>query len=105
MKAFATSQCILSIYWMFHTRGFNDKINSLQERVLRVTSEISSSSEDLFKNSVSIHHRNIQVLATETFKGKNNVAPEITREILAPKISPCDSQNNKSFQTRGVNSV
>ena len=67
---------------MFHGRGHNNKITSLQERELRITScDRSSSFQDLLKkdNSVSIHHRNIQALATEMFKVKNNIAPEIMK--------------------------
>ena len=74
---------------MFHSRCVNNKINSLHDRALRITySDRSSSFEDLLKkdNSVSIHHRNIQALATEMFKVKNNIAPEIMKEIFAPKM-------------------
>ena len=59
---------------MFHSRGLNNKINFLHERALRMTyGDRSSSFEDLLKkdNSVSTHHRNIQVLATEISKVKN----------------------------------
>ena len=78
MKAHVISQfgyCPLA--WMFHSRGLHNKINSLHERALRITyGDGSSSFEDLLKkdNSVSIHHRNIQALATEMFKVKNNIA-------------------------------
>ena len=47
MKSFVTSQFVYCLFaWMFH--GFNDKINSLHERVLRITSEKSSSFQYLF---------------------------------------------------------
>ena len=52
---------------MFHSRSLNNKINFLHERALRITyGDRSSSFENLLKkeNSVSIHHRNIQALAT-----------------------------------------
>ena len=67
---------------MFHSRGLNNKITSLQERQLRITyCDRSSSFQDLLKkdNSGSIHHGNIQALATEMFKVKNNVTPEIMK--------------------------
>ena len=70
---------------MFHSRGLNNKINSLHERALRITyCDRSSSFQDQLKkdNSVSIHHRNIQALATEMFKVKNNIVPEIMKELL-----------------------
>ena len=61
------------LVWMFRSRGFNNKINSLHERVLRITyGDRSSSFQELFKkdNSVSIHHRNIQALALRCSKLK-----------------------------------
>ena len=68
MKSFITSQfgyCPLN--WMFFSKRLNNKINSIHERALRITyaDNISSFQEFLEKdNSVFIHHKNIQVLAT-----------------------------------------
>ena len=70
---------------MFHSRDLNNKINSLHERALRITyGERSSSFQDLLKkdNPVFIPHRNIEVLPTEMFEGKNNIAPEIMNFLL-----------------------
>ena len=97
-----------NLVWMFHSRSLNNKINSLHERALRITcGDRSSSFENLLKkdNSVSIHHRNIQALATEMFKVKNNIAPEIMKELFAPKMSSYDLRNNNSFKRRRVKSV
>ena len=109
MKAYIISQFgYCPLVWMFHSRGLNNKINSLHERALRITyGDRSSSFEDLLKkdNSVSIHHRNIQALATEMFKVKNNIAPEIMKELFAPKMSSYDLRNNNSFKRRRVKSV
>ena len=83
MKAYVASQFgYCPSVWMFHSRSLNNKINSLQERALRITyGDRSSSSENLLKkdNSVSLHHRSIQALATEMFKVENNIAPEIMK--------------------------
>ena len=68
MKSFVTSQfsyCLL--IWMFQTRRPNNKINSIHERALRIKYQDNTSvfQELLNKdNSVSIHHRNLQVFAT-----------------------------------------
>ena len=84
MKGFVTSQFgYRPLAWMFHSNGLNNKTNSLHERALRITyGDRSSSFQDLLnkENSVSIHHRNMQAIATEMFKVKNNIAPEIMRE-------------------------
>ena len=66
---------------MLHSRGLNNNINSLRERTFRITYGDRSS-------SVSIHHCNIQALATEMFKVKNNFAPEIMKEFFPPKMNP-----------------
>ena len=108
MKAYVISQFwYCPLVWMFHSRDLNNKIDSLHERALRITyGDRSSSFEDLLKkdNSVSIHYRNIQVLVTELFKVKNNVAPEIMKELFAPKMNHYDLRNNSSFKKRRVNS-
>ena len=69
MNAFFTSQfsfCPLAV--MCHSRTNNNKINRFHERCLRIVynNKQSSFNELLEKDgSVSIHMRNIQILATE----------------------------------------
>ena len=71
MKSFITSQFgYCPLIWMFHSRHLNNKINKIHERALRITySDQSSTYKELLSkdNSVSIHHRNLQTLATEMF--------------------------------------
>ena len=109
IKAYITSQFgYCPLIWMFHNRSLNNKINSLHERALRITyGDRSSSLENLLKkdNSVSTHHRNIQVLATKMFKVKNNIAPKILKELFATKMSSYDLRNNDSFKRKRVNSA
>ena len=109
MKAYITSQFgYCPLVWMFHSSSLNNNINSWHERALKITyGDRSSSFENLLKkdNSVSIDHRNIQALATEMFKFKNNIAPEIMKKLFAPKMSSYDLRNNDSFKIRRVNSV
>ena len=72
MKSFVTSQfSYCPLIWMFHSRRLISRMNSIHERVLRITYQDNTSTfkELLNKdNSVSVHHRNLQVLATEMFK-------------------------------------
>ena len=109
MKAYMISQFgYCPLVWLFHSRGLNNKINYLHERALRVTyGDRSSSFQDLLKkdNPVSIHHRNIQALATEMFEVKNSIAPETMKGLFALKMSPYDLLNNNSFERGRVNSV
>lgn len=86
MKVFVTSQFgYLSLVWMFHNKGLNNKINPLHERLLRITyGDRLSSFQDLLKkdNLVSIHYKNIRGLKTEMFKLKNNIATETMKKTL-----------------------
>ena len=95
MKAHIISQfghCPLA--WMFHSRGLNNKINSFHERTLSITyGHRLSSFQDVSKkdNSVSIHRRNIQALATEMFKVENNIGNFLISliSLLISLYTPC----------------
>ena len=70
---------------MLYSRKNNDKIKHLQERYLRLNySDKKSSYENLLEkdNSISIDHKNIQVLAIEMLKVKQKLCPEITGNIF-----------------------
>ena len=109
MKSFVTSQFgYWPLIWMFHSRRLNNKINSIHERALRITYQdhISTFQELLNKdNSVSIHHRNLQALATEMFKIHRGLSPDILREIFVAKISLYNLRRNNTFERRQVHSV
>ena len=66
MKSFITSQFgYCPLIWIFHSRGLNNKINSLHKRALRITlADNELTFEDLLKkdSSVSVHHRNLQTV-------------------------------------------
>ena len=86
MNAFFKSQfSYCPLVWMCHSRANNSKINRLHERCLRIIySDKQSSFEALLEkySSVSIHNRNIQIFATEMFKIKNDLSPEIMTELF-----------------------
>ena len=74
-----------SLVWMLHSHRNNNIIRNLHERCLRLiyNDENSSYEELLTKDgSVFIHHRNVQALATEFYKIKNGLSPELFTEIL-----------------------
>lgn len=75
---------------MLHNRRNNNIITNLHERYLRLiyNDENSSYEELLTKDgSVSIYHRNIKALATEFYKIKNRLLPEVITETLLVKQS------------------
>ena len=108
MKAFVNSQFgYCPLVWMSHSRQLNNRINKIQERALRIVYEDSASTfEDLLNKdgSVTIHDRNIQLLATELFKVINGSSPEIMKEIF-----PLKKENlycsKFPFITRNINTV
>ena len=74
MNVFFNSQlnyCPLTC--MCHSRENNKKINRFNESCLRIIYNDKQSSEK--DGYVSIHERNIKILATEIFKVRKNLAP------------------------------
>ena len=109
MKSFVTSQLVYCpLIWMFNSSRLNNKINSIHERALRMTYQdhISTIQELLNKdNAISVHHRNVQVLATEMFKIHRGLSPNILREIFVVKISSCNFRRNNTLERQHVHSV
>ena len=109
MKLFMTSQFgYCPLIWMFYSRTLNNKINSIQERALRITyNDRKSSFEKLLRkdNTVSIHHINLQVLVIEIFKIKNNLTPKILNEIFQNRTSPYNLRKNSNVYVRQVQSL
>ena len=93
MAAFIESQFShCPLVWMFcHSRKLNNRINHIQERGLRmVYGDYTSSFEELLRKdgSVTIHHRNIQLVAIVMFKVRNGLCPEIMRDLFQLRESP-----------------
>ncbi len=101
MKAFVESQfSYCPLVWMFHGRVINKRINRLQERALRMVYEDFTSSflELLEKDrSCTIHQRNIQALAIEIYKTKNNLNPTFMKYIFVEK-----SVNLHNLRSKGT---
>ena len=80
MNAFITSQ------FSYCSRTLNNRINKIHERALRLVykNETFLSFDDLLKRdrSVSIHQKNLQILATEIYKTKNDLGPKIMKDTF-----------------------
>ena len=88
---------------MFHSRRLNNKINFIHERALRITYQdnVSTFQELLNKDdSVSIHHRNLEVLATEMFKIHRGLSSEILRGAFVSTTSSYNLHRNNTFEKR-----
>ena len=86
MKAFICSQFgYCALVWMLHSRKTNNRVNSLHKRALRVVYRdyYVTFAELLSKDkSVTIHQKNLQLLATEIFKTKYELNPKFMKEIF-----------------------
>ena len=114
MKTFIESQFgYCPLIWMFHGRIVNKKINHLHERALHIVyKDYISSFEDLKGINLTIHHRNIQSLAIELFKVKQNHSNSmlsnifLTRSISYNLRSQTDFiRSNASTSQYGLNSM
>ena len=109
MKAFIESQfgyCPLA--WMFHSRKLNNRINRLHERALRlVYKDVTLSFEELLRkdNAFCVHHRNLQKLATEMYKVKNNLSPTIMKHVFPERQVPYNLRNPNPFLSSNVSTV
>ena len=89
LKIFIESQFnYCPLIWMFHSRVLNKKLNRLHERALRAVykDKTLSFSELLEKDkSFTIHERNLQKLAIEMYKVKNNLCPKPFQDLFTIK--------------------
>ena len=97
------------LVWMLHSRSNNNKIKHLHERCLRIVYQDKQSSYEnlLVKDgTVSMHHRNIQALAIEMYKIKNDLSTEILSNIFTQRTQNHYSLRNASdFQIPFVRTV
>ena len=74
------------LIWMFHSWAMEHRINRIHERTLRLiypNQHQLTFKELLEKNkTVSIHQRNLQTLATEIYKAKNKISPEVVNSLF-----------------------
>ena len=93
MKAFIASEFgYCPLVRMFHSRKLNSRVNKLHERALRIVYQdyASSFTEFLEKdNSITIHNRKKQFIATALFKVKNELLPPFAKEIFVENALQC----------------
>ena len=93
---------------MFHSRTLNNKINKLHERALRlVYNDQKSTFKDLLNmdQSFTIHERNLQKLAIEMYKVKNNLSPSFMKIIFPLSNNPYHLRNRQIYATENIRTV
>ena len=109
MKTFIDAQFnYCPLIWMFHSRTLNNKIYKLHERALRlVYKDYISSFENLLNidNTFTIHKRNLQKLATEMYKIKNNLSPSFLSNIFPQSQNPYELRNKNICKTENIHTV
>ena len=96
------------LIWMCHSRENNREINRLYEKCLRTiyNEKQSSFNEVLEKDgSISIHERNLQVLATEMYKISNGLSTPLMKDIFPVKRNPYNLRQNSQFSRPRINTL
>ena len=93
---------------MFHNKTLNNRINRIHERALRIIycDKTSNFTELLQKhNVVTVHQRNLQVLATEVYKVKMGLAPQLVKELSALSTHAYNLRSTYEFKLKNVKTV
>ena len=107
MKSFVISQfSYCPLIWIFHSKKMNNRINHLHERALKLAYN-DSTFESLLErdNSLTIHERNLQLLATEMYKLRNGLAPKIMEDLFTPREIKYNIRGCNVFKSPNVNTV
>ena len=101
IKSFVESQlAYCPLVWMLCSRILNKKINKLQERALRIlyNDDILTFEQLLEKdNSITVHDRNIKLLAKEMYKVNHDIFPNSLGLFVTKGNSSYDLRNISTF--------
>ena len=101
MNTFIKSQLnYCPLLWMFHSRTLNNRINRLHERALRIVyqnEELSFQELLELSGDVTIHQKNLQRLATEMYKVKNDIAPVSFQKLFDEGSNAYNLRNQNTW--------
>ena len=110
VNSFITSQfSYCPLIWMLHSRRMEHRINKIHERVLCLI--YPSDSKLIFKElldknkTVRIHQKNLQGLATEIFKTKLNISPEMLKELFSFNVRNFNLRSQSKLKQIKTNSA
>ena len=109
LESFVKSQfSYCPLVWMFSNRELNSRIDKIQERSLRILykDDISTFEELLEKDkAITVHDHNIQLLATEMYKVKNDIQPNVLSEFVTNREHNYNSRQPSDFLRDKANST
>ena len=89
---------------MFHFRGIDKKIKNVHERAVRI---VYSHYKSTFQEplgidpSFSVHHKNIQTLATEIYKHIHGLSPAIIGRVFKiNRTLPCNFRTHNEISVK-----
>ena len=86
---------------MFRSRSLNNRIDrERQERALRILykDDVSTFNQLLEKDqSVTLHTKNLHLLATEMYKMKNNISPCLLTEFVSLRETSYNFRSRSDF--------
>ena len=105
MNPFITSQFYYyPLVSMFHSRTLKNRISKIHERALKLVynNETFLSFDYLLKRdqSVSLYQKDLQTLATEICKTKNDLGPKIMKDTFHFIQKPYNLRNDPELQRR-----
>ena len=107
------SICLFIVYILlsnleFHSRHITHKINKLHEKALRIVcnDHFSSFEELLSKDkSVTVHQRNLQILAIVIYNILNRLSPDIMQDIFETRSNYNNTRNATAFSSSNIKIV
>ena len=94
------NNCLL--VWMFCPRKFNDLVNKVQERALRLTYKDNENNFETLankNNETSVYIGNLQFLMMDIYKLKSNYAPPIMHHLFQFRKNTFSLRNFREFAT------
>ena len=85
---------------MFHSRKLNNRINKIHEKSLRLVYKVKNTKLLSMYNSVTVHHRNIRVLAT-----KNILSPKSMQSVFVERSIPYSLRKAWELMTKKAKST
>ena len=96
------------LVWMFHSHTLSNKINRLHEICLRIVcNDKKSTYENLLVTDrfVSVHVRNLKILAIEMFKVHSDLSPPIFKELFHKRTFKYQLRHPSQFTIPRIESV